>query len=50
MSAHRYDLSVAFWITGEGIAIQPDTNATRIRSIGNANWTLIAQDPGTHAA
>ena len=37
---------VAFWITGEGIAIQPDSIATRIRAIGNATWTLIAQDPG----
>jgi LPS-assembly lipoprotein len=37
---------VAFWITGEGIAILPDTNTTRIRSIGNANWTLMAQNPG----
>jgi LPS-assembly lipoprotein len=45
-SAYRYDLSVAFWITGEGIAILPDTNTTRIRSIGNANWTLMAQKPG----
>jgi LPS-assembly lipoprotein len=44
-SAYRYDLSVAFWITGEGIAILPDTNTTRIRSIGNANWFLTAQDP-----
>src|SRR5579872_2008564 len=42
----RYDLSVAFWIAGEGIAIQPDNNATRIRAIGNASWTLLAQDPG----
>ena len=32
--------------TGEGIAIQPDNNATRIRFIGGATWTLIAQDPG----
>jgi LPS-assembly lipoprotein len=45
-STFRYDLSVSFWITGEGIAILPDTNTTRIRSIGNANWTLTAQDPG----
>src|SRR5579871_5815514 len=42
----HYDLSVAFWISGEGIAIQPDNNATRIRAIGTASWTLIAQDPG----
>jgi LPS-assembly lipoprotein len=42
----RYDLTVAFGITGEGIAIQPDSTVTRIREIGSANWTLVAQDPG----
>ena len=47
--AQRYDLAVAFGIAGEGIAIQPDNTATRIREIGSANWTLVAQDPGTHA-
>ena len=41
----RYDLSVAFSVAGEGIAVQPDTIATRIREIGTANWTLLAQDP-----
>ena len=46
--AQHYDLSVGFGIAGEGIAIQPDNTATRIRSIGSATWTLIAQDPGTH--
>ncbi len=30
-AARRYDLSVSFWITGEGIAIQPNNTATRIR-------------------
>jgi LPS-assembly lipoprotein len=44
--AHRYDLSVGFSVAGEGIAIQPDNNVTRIRFIGGATWTLIAQDPG----
>ena len=44
--ARRYDLSVAFCIAGEGIAVQPDSTATRLREIGNATWTLIAQDPG----
>lgn len=44
--ARRYDLSVGYLISGEGIAIQPDSNATRIRSIGSANWSLIALDPG----
>lgn len=43
---HLYDLSVSFWVTGDFLAIQPDTIPTRARSIGNANWTLIAQDPG----
>jgi LPS-assembly lipoprotein len=43
--AHRYDLSVGFSVSGEGIAIQPDNNATRIRLIGGATWTLLAQDP-----
>ncbi len=40
-----YDLSVVYWITGEGIGIQPDNSTTRIRLIGNANWTLIGRDP-----
>ena len=44
--ARHYNLSVGFWITGEGIAVQPDSISTRERLIGNANWTLIAQDPG----
>jgi LPS-assembly lipoprotein len=44
--ARRYDLAVGFSVSGEGIAIQPDNVATRIRSIGSANWTLVAQDPG----
>jgi hypothetical protein len=33
-------------IAGEGIAIQPDSTVTRIRTIGSANWSLVAQDPG----
>ena len=48
-TAAQYNLSVSFGISGEGIAIQPDSIATRIRNIGTANWTLIAQNPGhTH--
>ena len=43
---HRFELRVAFWIAGEGLAINPDTTSSRVRLIGNANWTLIAQDPG----
>jgi LPS-assembly lipoprotein len=44
--AHLYDLSVGFSVSGEGIAIQQDSSVTRIRMIGSANWTLVAQDPG----
>jgi LPS-assembly lipoprotein len=44
--ARRYDLRVGFGISGEGIAIQSNDTATRIRAIGSANWTLVAQDPG----
>jgi LPS-assembly lipoprotein len=44
--AYRYDLSVAYSISGDNIAILPDSTATRVRSIGNADWALIAQDPG----
>jgi len=43
---HLYDLAVSFGVSGEGLAIQPDSIATRIRLIGTASWTLIAQDPG----
>jgi LPS-assembly lipoprotein len=44
--ARHYDLTVSFWIAGEGIAVQQDSTATRVRSTGNANWTLVAQDVG----
>jgi LPS-assembly lipoprotein len=44
--AQRYDLTVSFWIAGEGIAVQQDSTSTRLRETGNANWTLIAQDIG----
>lgn len=44
--ARRYDLTVSFWIAGEGIAVQQDSTATRLRETGNANWTLVAQDVG----
>jgi LPS-assembly lipoprotein len=43
--ARRYDLSTVFGISGEGIAIQPNSVTTRIRLIGHATWTLNAQDP-----
>jgi len=44
--AQRYELTVSYWIAGEGIAIQENDIATRIRETGNANWTLVAQDVG----
>ncbi len=43
----RYDLLVLFWITGEGIAILPDTTSTATRLTAHANWVLSARD--THA-
>ncbi|HLJ04648.1 MAG TPA: LPS assembly lipoprotein LptE [Acetobacteraceae bacterium] len=42
----RYDLQVGFSVAGEGIAIQNDDTATRVRLIGTAIWTLTAQDSG----
>ncbi len=42
----RYDLQVSFGVSGEGIAILPDSDATRVRLIGTAIWTLTAQDSG----
>lgn len=45
-AAYRYDLKVGFGISGEGIAVQVDTTATRVRLIGSANWSLVGQDPG----
>lgn len=44
-AAQRYELRVGFGIAGDAIAIRPDTNPTRIREIGTASWTLVAQDP-----
>ncbi len=40
-----YDLNVNFSISGEGIAIQNDAIATRIRFVGTANWVLVGRDP-----
>ena len=42
----RYDLQVGFSVAGEGVAIQNDNTATRIRLTGTALWTLTAQDSG----
>ncbi len=41
----QYDLAVNFTISGEGIGIEPDNAATRVRLIGSAYWTLRARDP-----
>ena len=43
--AHRYDLQVSFGIGGEAIAIQQDNSVTRLRYVGTAAYTLLAQDP-----
>jgi len=42
---HRYDLSVAYEIEGEGVAVLHDNTTTRVRLTGRAQWTLRAQDP-----
>jgi hypothetical protein len=39
-----YNLHVTFSVTGEGIAIQTNDIATRLRLIGTAKWTLIGHD------
>ena len=39
-----YDLVVTFGVTGEGIAIQSNNLATRIRLSGNASWSLVQRD------
>lgn len=39
-----FNLRVAFGITGEGIAIESDNIATRVRFIGTATWTLLGHD------
>ncbi len=39
-----YDLTVAFGISSEAIAIEQDSSVTRIRLVASATWTLTAQD------
>jgi LPS-assembly lipoprotein len=39
-----YNLHVAFGVSGEGIAIEANSIATRVRLVGNATWTLIGHD------
>ena len=41
----RYDLAVNYTISNEGIGIQPDATATRVRVIGSASWTLSRLAP-----
>jgi LPS-assembly lipoprotein len=43
--AQLYNLNVGYGIAGEGIAIQQDSNTTRIRLVARASWFLNAQDP-----
>ena len=40
-----YDLRVAYGISGEGISIQTNNIATRVRMIGTASWRLIQRNP-----
>jgi LPS-assembly lipoprotein len=39
-----YNLHVTFAIAGEGIAIETNGIATRLRLIGSASWTLVGHD------
>jgi len=39
-----YNLHVTFGVAGEGIGIEANNLATRIRLSGTANWTLISHD------
>jgi len=43
--ASRYDLTVAYGLSGEPLAIQQDSSITRVRLVSTATWTLTAQDP-----
>jgi len=43
-AARRFDLAVQFALGAEPIAIQIDNSTSRIRLIGTATWTLLAQD------
>lgn len=40
-----YELQVTYSIAGEGIGIETNNIATRIRLNGNASWTLVSHDP-----
>jgi LPS-assembly lipoprotein len=41
----EYDLTVTYGISGQGIAIDTASIATRIRLIGTATWSLRSRDP-----
>ena len=43
-AAKRFDLSVDFLLSSEALGIQQDTTATRLRFMGQANWTLVTRD------
>jgi LPS-assembly lipoprotein len=40
----QYDLAVVYSISGETVGIETTSIATRIRFVGNANWSLLAHD------
>jgi LPS-assembly lipoprotein len=41
-----YDLSVVFWIAGQGIGVLQNNDVTRVKLIASANWSLVGRDPG----
>jgi LPS-assembly lipoprotein len=43
-AVHRYRLVTSLGLSGDPIAVRPDTVPTRVRLIGSANWTLTAED------
>jgi LPS-assembly lipoprotein len=45
----RYELRVAPALQAEGVAIQRDGTASRVRYIGTVNWLLVRPPPSTQA-
>ena len=43
-SPSSYNLLVSFGISGEGIGIEMNNIATRLRMTGNASWSLVGHD------
>ena len=41
----KYDLLVTFGVSGEGVGVETNNIATRIRLVGNATYSLRARDP-----